>query len=834
MKLSRSKKGVGSVIGAVFVVLIILSGFTFYEIALLSMNNYTAAVSSINQADRNRSNENLSILSVQTTNDNDLNITAKNTGNIHSTIIWLGIFNQSVTPEDQGFFSVSQQISIGEIQSFLSPFKVTPDQKYAVQLITKEGNIFDYTLYPPDQATLALSLIAVPPTVYQSNNITLLLTVTNNNTDGIAVENITVSLLTIPFTLTTLLTSPSSLTTSSLAPGASNFFTWTYAATEVGTVLFEATYNRAPQGAFASATVTILEALATANQGQVTITGTNATVPYNPTLWNTMGGTSHVSGTIQSLSANDFNTVAFAPYYTGSISVTNQFVTSSMSDVDGSPNVGSIDNFVGMQSGPDGNYATLTEEQTSGTDGSFGNPSSSTIGYTNINSNRMYGGVFTSESTMAASVNSITFYGRASSGTRNAKAVICDSSGYILTNGISDPLVITTTAEWYTLTFPEPPIIYPDTEYWLMIVSSASSIRLYYTSFIDGNARLDISNIYASPNDPTDAIPATYQYCIYANTSSIGYRLDFEVQWTDVDIVAQTNDLAIYLAGQSRSEDIAVDVWVSGEWQNLFSGLSTGWNNISVTTYLTSSTFTIRFRDASPTDSVGDSWNIDVALLRQISQSDQYTAMVEFVGSSNNETWTSLIWNVASQFDSDNINITIQFYNFTLGAFESSGSAYASFMSIADASNLQSGSIASNSSNFKDSAGVWKLKITAVKDTSTPFNMYVDWIEITPTYISSGDTLPYGAIQNYIVTSTSANDGPTPYVYVSIYANGSSINLQDAITNQTIPNPAWVQLDSNGIYQFRLQSTSSSQESFVIFASVGTTVGRKSVLQEAQ
>ena len=108
------------------------------------MNNYTATASSMNQADQTRSNEKLSILSVQITSDNKLNITTKNIGSIQSTIIWLGIFNQSVTPENQGFFSISESIAIGETQSFLSPFQVAPDQKYTVQLVTENGNVFDY------------------------------------------------------------------------------------------------------------------------------------------------------------------------------------------------------------------------------------------------------------------------------------------------------------------------------------------------------------------------------------------------------------------------------------------------------------------------------------------------------------------------------------------------------------------------------------------------------------------------------------------------------------------------------------------------------------------
>jgi hypothetical protein len=332
-------------------------------VSLLNMNKYTATNSSMAEVDRNRSNEKLSISSVQITKDNQLNITVRNIGSLQSRVVWIGLFNESVTPENQGFYSISETITIGETQSFLSPFYVTPSQKYSVQLVTEEGNVFDYSLYSGNQVQLDLSLIAAPPTVYQANNITLLLTVTNNNAEGIAAENITVSLLTIPSALTSVLTVPPSLHIASLAPGSSTFFTWTFEALEEGSVLFEATYNQAPQGASTTASVSILSAPSGSGQsgGQVRITGgASGYANYNPTQWSTLGGTSHVSGTIPSLTANDENSAVFGSYYTGNFASYNYFVNSETTGI------GAHSNFNAMQSGPDGTFDTLTEADTSG------------------------------------------------------------------------------------------------------------------------------------------------------------------------------------------------------------------------------------------------------------------------------------------------------------------------------------------------------------------------------------------------------------------------------------------------------------------------------------
>ncbi len=277
-KRSRGKKGVGSIIGAVFVILILLSGFTFYEVALKNMNSYTAVIDSMNQADMNTSHEELRINSIQISSNNELNMTVQNIGSVPSIILWIGIFNQSMNPEGQWYFSVSQQIAAGQtLCNFTSPFTVTRGQQYTVQLVTQNGNVFDYTLYPASQANLHLTLMAGSPTVYQGNNVTMFLTVTNNNAN-IAVQNIEVSLVAVPSNLTLALVFPVSLTINTLGAGASAFFTWTYKATNIGTVLFKATYNQAPQGAFTTSSVSILAVpTAAVNQGQVIITDANAT-----------------------------------------------------------------------------------------------------------------------------------------------------------------------------------------------------------------------------------------------------------------------------------------------------------------------------------------------------------------------------------------------------------------------------------------------------------------------------------------------------------------------------------------------------------------------------
>jgi len=96
------------------------------------------------------------------------------------------------------------------------------------------------------------------------------------------------------------------------------------------------------------------------------------------------------------------------------------------------------------------------------------------------------------------------------------------------------------------------------------------------------------------------------------------YELDLEVQWTSVNYQLPTEVLCIY-ANTLGTEDIIVDVWDGDSWETVFGDLSTGWNNASVTAWLTSSTFTIRYKGGTETSDLSpDSWQIDAALLKLI------------------------------------------------------------------------------------------------------------------------------------------------------------------------------------------------------------------------
>jgi len=114
----------------------------------------------------------------------------------------------------------------------------------------------------------------------------------------------------------------------------------------------------------------------------------------------------------------------------------------------------------------------------------------------------------------------------------------------------------------------------------------------------------------------------------------------------------------------------------------------------------------------------------------------EYTSEVEFTGASNLYNWTQLDWSIDSAWTIDNVAVTLHLYNYTLGAYPTSGNGFISYISsgTANTDETKTQIITTNPQHFRDSAGNWKIKVQGVKSTTTQFNFKADWIEFKPTF----------------------------------------------------------------------------------------------------
>ncbi len=164
----------------------------------------------------------------------------------------------------------------------------------------------------------------------------------------------------------------------------------------------------------------------------------------------------------------------------------------------------------------------------------------------------------------------------------------------------------------------------------------------------NGNWKIRVTAV-KSASTPFDLSLDLVQY----STAATNYVLSLEEQW--VNVASNRQNLCIKTGDLSASESLIVQVWQGGSWHNLLTLVPNCFNNISMTSYISSSTLTIRFVGASESfDAVQDSWNIDSVFLAP--QSD-----IDLIGSLEDSTFTvEFLQNGTIRWLGQNLEITSQ------------------------------------------------------------------------------------------------------------------------------------------------------------------------------
>jgi len=294
------------------------------------------------------------------------------------------------------------------------------------------------------------------------------------------------------------------------------------------------------------------------------------------------------------------------------------FVDIDTSDVDSSPDKGTQSNFTAQQSAPDSIYDTLTEQYTGGGlsivplingesfEGNWVPTGWSETGGWNKESDFVHSGS-----------NSADFDGGSSSGSLTTPDLDCSDAAVIYIDF------------WYRdgslsggCESGEFRLYYYNGAGWDLMsdlgTGSENQWIHYQHNFTQSQYHISNFKIRISASGSGDSDDAYIDdVTIRKEVDTTSYQLDFEEQWTNINFTNPNQDLCIK-AGSLGSEPLMVDAWNGGTWVNVgaLTGLVNGWKNMSVAPYITSSTFTIRFRGSSDGfDSVQDSWNIDTVLL---------------------------------------------------------------------------------------------------------------------------------------------------------------------------------------------------------------------------
>ena len=114
------------------------------------------------------------------------------------------------------------------------------------------------------------------------------------------------------------------------------------------------------------------------------------------------------------------------------------------------------------------------------------------------------------------------------------------------------------------------------------------------------------------------------------------------------------------------------------------------------------------------------------------SPANQYTAQVEFTGTSNTPLpWTDLVWLIDASASTSNVAATLQLYNWNSDTYSPSGDGYMT-ATLGTADSLSTQTITANMANFLSGSKNWKILVTATKVTTTPFDLNFDSAQYTP------------------------------------------------------------------------------------------------------
>ena len=334
------------------------------------------------------------------------------------------------------------------------------------------------------------------------------------------------------------------------------------------------------------------------------------------------------------------------------------YVDNFNSNVDGSADKGTHSNFANQQSGPDGTFDTLTEEDTGGNNDfidlyvdSFNsqqtdwmtNGSSPYLdtqdktsylyvetGGAGSNHGDMIGAFGFTDTNPRGNIISVTLgvYGHASP----AKPGSCYFSVLLYDeNGHQDPVMDFKGLEYET---------------WKQV--DVSSLLNTWTKIDGAQIALRTEN----PNAFSEGGQACYAAFLRVNYQPPNYELDLEEQWTSVAYGEYTKQLGIYTGSFNTSESLGVYEWDVGgqQWHFIGNLAEDQWNNFTIY-YLTSTMYTIKFQaGAESGDGECSAWEIDATFIKT------YTPVT--TTTTTPDTTPPIISNVAASPDVNSATIT--------------------------------------------------------------------------------------------------------------------------------------------------------------------------------
>ena len=189
----KSHRGLASVIGAVFLIAIVMSALSYITYSIEIMGNFSESLITEESRLKDKQREVYAITSIDITTESKLDVVIKNTGQIPLKITTLYIDEIGVN-DVVNKTTIDKIIFPGSSFDFISEsidIDIDPTKGYNLKLITSRGETQTFYLNSASQEPLDIQLIALPEIIPTGFSTTLMMVVVNNMSSNNPLINLT-------------------------------------------------------------------------------------------------------------------------------------------------------------------------------------------------------------------------------------------------------------------------------------------------------------------------------------------------------------------------------------------------------------------------------------------------------------------------------------------------------------------------------------------------------------------------------------------------------------------------------------------------------------------
>jgi hypothetical protein len=188
----KSHRGLASVVGAVFLIAIVIGALSYITYSLEIMGDFSEALITEESRLKDKQRESFEITSIDITTANKLDGVIKNTGEIPVEIKTLYIDEQGVNDVIQKF-TLDTQIAQGNTANLIDvvDFTMDPTKGYNMKIVTSRGEVNSFYVNSASQENIHIQLLAIPETLVTNFDATIIMTVVNNMSNSNILVNLT-------------------------------------------------------------------------------------------------------------------------------------------------------------------------------------------------------------------------------------------------------------------------------------------------------------------------------------------------------------------------------------------------------------------------------------------------------------------------------------------------------------------------------------------------------------------------------------------------------------------------------------------------------------------